>query len=60
VATTAGPFCCRKLCICKDYIVLPASGELDVPKTCLADDPKNECCNLSGRDNNPAYPNCKS
>src|SRR5262249_19713383 len=23
VAVTVGPFCCRKFCICKDYIVLP-------------------------------------
>ncbi len=62
IAVTAGPFCCRKFCICKDYIVIPASGQLDTPKACLAG-PGNEinaCCNLAGRNNNPAYPLCKT
>ena len=29
VAVTVGPFCCRKFCICKDYIVIPDRGTLD-------------------------------
>jgi hypothetical protein len=60
IAVTAGPFCCKKFCICKDYIVIPDSGELETPMTCLASNTDNECCNLDGRNNNPAYPNCKS
>jgi hypothetical protein len=61
VAVTAGPYCCRKFCICKDYVVLPASGELDVPKGCDATEPKNACCNLEGRrgSTNPDYRLCQ-
>ena len=58
VAVTVGPFCCQKVCICKDYVVLPESGSLPVPSTCNADDERNACCNLEGRAGNPAYPNC--
>ena len=60
IAVTVGPFCCRKFCICKDYIVTPASGELTTPKACNPGDSTNACCNLSGRQNNAAYPLCKS
>lgn len=60
VAVTVGPFCCRKFCICKDYIVIPESGQLATPKACNADDNTNACCNLTGRIDNPAYPLCKS
>ena len=49
VAVTAGPFCCKKFCICKDYIVIPESGELETPETCNPDLKQNECCNLPGR-----------
>jgi hypothetical protein len=59
VATTAGPYCCRKFCICKDYVVLPASGELEVPAGCNAAETKNKCCNLEGRRGNPNYELCK-
>ena len=61
VATTAGPYCCRKVCICKDYVLLPASGELEVPKGCDATEPKNACCNLEGRrgSTNPDYSLCR-
>jgi hypothetical protein len=45
IAVTVGPFCCRKFCICKDYIVLPASGELATPAACLPD-MGNECPNI--------------
>jgi hypothetical protein len=58
VAVTVGPFCCRKFCICKDYIVLPQSGQLATPKACDASNNDNACCNLSNRVNNPAYPLC--
>ena len=60
VAVTAGPFCCRKVCICKDYILLPASGQLARPAACDPNDAKNACCNLDRRNNNPDYPLCKS
>jgi len=60
IAVTVGPFCCRKLCICKDYIVVPDSGELAIPKACDAANTENACCNLTGRQDNMAYPLCKS
>jgi hypothetical protein len=68
IAVTVGPFCCRKFCICKDYIVVPESGELAIPKACEAGDPNNKddpananaCCNLPRRQDNPAYPFCKA
>ena len=64
VPVVVGPFCCRKMCICKDY--LPGSGAnrdggLEFPAACEPSDPKNECCNLEGRRDNPAmYPACGS
>jgi len=58
IAVTVGPFCCRKFCICKDYIVIPESGQLDTPKACDAADPQNACCNLTNRQNNATYPLC--
>jgi hypothetical protein len=60
IAVTVGPFCCRKFCICKDYIVTPESGELGTPKACDPGLSDNACCNLSGRVNDDAYPLCKS
>jgi hypothetical protein len=60
IAVTVGPFCCRKFCICKDYIVVPESGELDTPEACDPDNEGNACCNLVDRQNNPAYPLCRS
>jgi hypothetical protein len=60
IAVTVGPFCCRKFCICKDYIVVPESGELAIPKACDADSSENACCNLPDRTDNAAYPLCKS
>jgi len=49
IAVTVGDFCCRKFCICKDYIVIPESGDLGTPKACDANDMNNKCCNLAGR-----------
>ena len=60
IAVTVGPFCCRKFCICKDYIVVPDKGELDTPLACDPTNSANACCNLSGRENDPAYPLCKT
>jgi hypothetical protein len=57
---TVGDFCCRKLCICKDYIVIPDSGHLGVPQGCDAKNAENTCCNLAGRRGNPLYASCKN
>jgi len=43
---TVGPFCCKKFCICKDYIVVPESGELP-PPACDPDNVANACCTSS-------------
>lgn len=56
---TVGPFCCKKFCICKDYVLVPDSGELAIPKACDPSQADNACCNLEGRQNNPQYPLCK-
>ena len=56
VPVVVGPFCCKKLCICKDYIVIPDGG-VELPKAC-EDEPANSCCNLPGRAGNPDYPLC--
>jgi hypothetical protein len=48
VPVVVGPFCCRKMCICKDYVVVPEGG-LETPRACDPDDEANTCCNLPGR-----------
>jgi hypothetical protein len=58
IAVTVGPFCCRKFCICKDYIVIPNSGELAIPLACDPSNATNACCNLPGRAGNSNYPGC--
>jgi hypothetical protein len=58
IAVSVGPFCCRKFCICKDYVVVPEGG-LPTPKACEADNEANACCNLDGRVGDAAkYPLC--
>jgi hypothetical protein len=59
VAVTVGPFCCKKLCICKDYVQIPETGVLPIPMACDPTNAANSCCNLSGRVGNPMYPLCK-
>ena len=59
VPIVVGPFCCEKFCICKDYIVLPASQELPTPPQCDPTNAQNSCCNISGRKGNAAYPACQ-
>jgi hypothetical protein len=49
VAVTVGPFCCKRFCICKDYIVLPDNGVPTEPMACDASNSANTCCNLPGR-----------
>lgn len=48
VPVTVGPFCCKKMCICRDYLIIPEEG-LPVPAACEPDNPDNTCCNLPGR-----------
>jgi hypothetical protein len=68
---TVGELCCRKFCVCKDYVDLSDSGQLPAPEGCNPG-PKpnyndNACCNLEGRENGgpvdgqgkPKYPLCK-
>lgn len=48
IATTTGPFCCRKLCICRDYIIIPDGG-IQRPEACDPENEINRCVNLPGR-----------
>ena len=32
--TTAGPFCCQKMCVCHDFVSVPKGG-FPVPATCM-------------------------
>ena len=60
VPVVVGGSCCKKLCVCKDYLGL-ADGGMPPPEpaACDPDVAANECCNLSGRRNNPTkYPVC--
>ena len=46
VPITAGAtFCCKKFCICKDYVDFVDRN----PAACDPSNPVNECCNLPGR-----------
>lgn len=49
VPVVVGPFCCRKLCVCKDYLVIPDGG-VPLPKACDPSIADNQCCNLPGRE----------
>ncbi len=59
IPVTVGPFCCKKMCICKDYVEVPEGG-IAVPAACDSANADNECCNLSGRRDNPEYPGCNN
>jgi hypothetical protein len=54
VANSVGTLCCKKVCICKDYFLVP-----EVNEGCDAKNVNNTCCNLEGRAGNPRYPACK-
>ena len=45
VPVVVGPFCCRKMCICKDFLVVPAGGLPD-PEACNPDLAENTCVNI--------------
>jgi len=58
IPVVVGPFCCRKFCICKDYIVIPDGG-VPTPAACDESNAANACCNLPGRkEDTTTYPNC--
>ncbi|MCP4446313.1 MAG: hypothetical protein GY811_13355 [Myxococcales bacterium] len=48
VAVQTGPFCCRKMCICRDYMLIPDGGPV-APAACDPNNPANTCINLPGR-----------
>ena len=48
IPVVVGPFCCRKQCICRDYLEIPDGG-VPVPEACNPDLPENTCVNLPGR-----------
>jgi hypothetical protein len=59
VAITApSPYCCKKVCICRDYILVPPTGQLAPKPECDPTNADNACCNLAGRAGNPMYPLC--
>lgn len=47
VAATVGDFCCRKLCVCRDFLNIPATGGIVPPAVC-ASTPANkaQCQNI--------------
>ena len=48
IPVVVGPFCCQKMCVCRDYLVIPDGG-VPEPKACDPDIPENTCQNLPGR-----------
>lgn len=56
IPVVVGPFCCRKMCICKDFLIVPEGG-MPTPEACVADNPENTCCNLEGRGDLPQCQN---
>lgn len=49
IPVVVGPFCCRKMCVCKDYLVIPDGG-VPAPAACDPSNADNTCCNLEGRE----------
>ena len=49
IQMSVGPFCCRKLCVCKDFFNVPDAGVSPTPPACDPDNADNTCCNLPGR-----------
>lgn len=45
IPVVVGPFCCQKMCICKDFLIVPEGG-LPVPEACIAGRPENTCANI--------------
>jgi hypothetical protein len=37
IPTTVGDFCCRKMCVCKDFLIMPTTGGFgQVPAVCMS------------------------
>jgi len=45
VATVTGSFCCRKVCLCKDFIDVKATGSVETPSACMKGG-TSSCVNL--------------
>jgi hypothetical protein len=43
-ATTVGPFCCQKMCLCDDFLVEPSGGFVE-PASCIPGNPTT-CANV--------------
>lgn len=43
VATTSGPFCCQKFCICNDFVIVPKGG-FTTPTACMRG--QSTCANV--------------
>ena len=48
IATEVGRLCCKRLCLCRDFLVIPDGG-VPTPATCDPTNPVNRCKNLPGR-----------
>jgi hypothetical protein len=48
VPVTVGRYCCKKLCVCRDYLIIPDGG-VPIPAACDPTNPGNTCINLPGR-----------
>ncbi len=59
IPVVTGAFCCQKLCMCRDELMLPDGGTIPTPAACDPANVANECCNLAGRRGDPKYPLCK-
>jgi len=45
VPVVVGPFCCKKFCICKDYVIVPDGG-IPTPAACDPSNAANTCVNI--------------
>lgn len=45
IPVVVGPFCCQKMCICKDFLIVPEGG-FETPEACNPDLPENTCINI--------------
>jgi hypothetical protein len=45
VAMTVGPYCCERVCMCKDFVEVSST----TPAPCDPANTANACCNLPGR-----------
>lgn len=50
VPVITGDFCCRKMCVCRDFLLIPEDGEIPLPAACDPTNADNTCINLPGRE----------